>query len=250
MSVLLSPIGNGINFLTTTGQPLNAGQLYTYQAGSSTPLTTYSDNNGLYPNSNPIILGTDGRLPNELWLTQNYYYKFVLEDSNNNLIATYDNLYGILATSSGGGSTSVPSGVIMMWSGSIGSIPSGYYLCNGSNGTPDLRDRFIVGAGNLYSVAQTGGSADAIVVSHTHTANSVTSVTDPGHSHSIPLLQNINAYGSNSGAVTPATPGNVTTNTAFTGISATTNTTIAVAGNAGTGANNPLFYALCYIMKS
>jgi len=62
MAVNLSPIGNGINFLGTTGLPLASGQLFTYQAGSSTPLTTYQDNNGLIANSNPIILGTDGRL--------------------------------------------------------------------------------------------------------------------------------------------------------------------------------------------
>ena len=70
----------------------------------------------------------------------------------------------------------VPTGVIVMWSGSIASIPSGWYLCNGSNGTPDLRNRFVVGAGSTYAVDATGGSADAIVVSHTHTATST--VTD------------------------------------------------------------------------
>lgn len=51
-----------------------------------------------------------------------------------------------------------PSGGIIMWSGSIASIPSGWYLCNGSNGTPDLRDRFVVGAGSSYTVDSTGGS--------------------------------------------------------------------------------------------
>lgn len=70
----------------------------------------------------------------------------------------------------------VPSGGIIMWSGSIGSIPSGWYLCNGSNSTPDLRDRFIVGAGNSYGVGTTGG-ANSISLNashlpaHTHTMN-------------------------------------------------------------------------------
>ena len=73
----------------------------------------------------------------------------------------------------------VPSGMIMIWSGSVGSIPSGWVLCNGSNSTPDLRDKFIVGAGSTYAVGGTGGSANAVVVSHTHTAT----VTDPGHAH-------------------------------------------------------------------
>lgn len=53
----------------------------------------------------------------------------------------------------------IPSGVILMWSGSIASIPSGYFICDGTNGTPDLRDSFIVGAGSTYSVGGTGGSA-------------------------------------------------------------------------------------------
>ena len=77
----------------------------------------------------------------------------------------------------------IPSGVIVMWSGSVASVPSGWFLCDGANSTPDLRDRFIVGAGSTYAVNATGGSADAIVVSHTHTATSV--VTDPGHAHTI-----------------------------------------------------------------
>ena len=98
MAVLLSPIGNGFNFLTTTGLPLAGGNLFTYQAGSSTPLTTYADNQGAIPNANPIILGTDGRTPNEIWLTSGYGYKFILTDANNTLIATYDNLYGIAST--------------------------------------------------------------------------------------------------------------------------------------------------------
>jgi hypothetical protein len=49
-----------------------------------------------------------------------------------------------------------------MWSGSIGSIPTGYVICNGSNGTPDLRDRFVVGAGNTYAVGNTGGFTSAV----------------------------------------------------------------------------------------
>ena len=98
MSVLLSPIGNAFQFLTVTGLPLNGGYIYTYQAGSSTPLTTYSDVNGLIQNPNPIIFGVDGRPPTEIWLTNGYSYKFLLTDSRNNQIQTYDNLYGILQT--------------------------------------------------------------------------------------------------------------------------------------------------------
>jgi len=243
MSVNLSPIGNGISFLGTTGLPLNGGKLYTYQAGSSTPLATYTDVNGTIPNANPIILGTDGRLPAELWLTYGYNYKLVLQDSNSVTIATYDNIYGILGTIPAASST-LPSGMILLWSGAIGSIPSGYYLCDGTNGTPDLRNKFIVGAGNSYSVNQTGGSADAIVVSHTHTATST--VTDPGHFHTYngtqapPFSAGGNAaFSTSSGAAT---------STSTTGI--TVATTNASAGVSGTGANLPPYYALAYIMKA
>jgi hypothetical protein len=58
-----------------------------------------------------------------------------------------------------------------MWSGSIGSIPSGYVLCNGSNGTPDLRDRFVVGAGNSYSVGSNGGFTSSSTVTSSGTNN-------------------------------------------------------------------------------
>ena len=160
MAFLLSPIGNGFQFFTTTGLPLNGGYIYTYQAGSSTPLGTYTDSTGNIANTNPIQLGTDGRPPNEIWLNSGYSYKFVLQDSASVTIQTYDNLYGI--PSSVAAASAVPSGGIIAWSGSIGSIPTGYVICNGSNGTPDLRDRFIVGAGNTYSVGNTGGFTSAV----------------------------------------------------------------------------------------
>ena len=59
----------------------------------------------------------------------------------------------------GGGGGDIPSGVIVMWSGAANAIPNGWALCNGSNGTPDLRGRFVVGAGDTYSVGDTGGAA-------------------------------------------------------------------------------------------
>jgi len=84
--------------------------------------------------------------------------------------------------------SSLPVGLITMWSGSIASIPSGWALCNGSAGTPDLRDRFIVGAGSAYAVGATGG-ADTVTLnttqipSHTHTSSGTTSTADLSHTH-------------------------------------------------------------------
>lgn len=247
MAVNLSPIGNGFQFFDNNGAPLNAGKIYTYQAGSSTPLTTYTDNAGLVANTNPIILGTSGRPPNEIWLTDGFFYKFILKDSADVTIQTYDNLYGILGVIPAVAPSSVPTGCIILWSGSIGSIPAGFVLCNGLNSTPDLRDRFVVGAGSTYAVDGTGGSANAVVVSHTHTATSV--VTDPGHNHSFTsptsyLEAEVAGAGTNPlGPSTTSTTGTATT-------SITVATTNASTGVSATNANLPPYYALCYIMKT
>ena len=253
MAVNLSPIGNGFQFFSNDGLPLNGGKILTYQAGSTTPFPTYTDSSGLIANTNPIILGTSGRPPEEIWLEEGYYYKFVLTDSDDVVIQTYDNLYGIIGVAPTP-ATPTPSGVIVLWSGSIGSIPAGWYLCNGNNGTPDLRNRFIVGAGSTYAVDATGGSTDAIVVSHTHTASSV--VTDPGHDHDmkVPTSYGLAGFsGALAGAAGSQNPqgnvaGSIVMTSETTGI--TVATTITSAGNSGTNANLPPYYALCYIMKA
>lgn len=86
----------------------------------------------------------------------------------------------------------IPAGVILLWAGSIASIPTGWYLCNGANGTPDLRDRFVVGAGTTYAVGATGGSATTTLIeanlpSHTHSisASGTTASANLDHTHSL-----------------------------------------------------------------
>ena len=138
----------------------------------------------------------------------------------------------------------IPSGVIVLWSGSVASIPAGWFLCDGTNSTPDLRDRFVVGAGSTYSPAATGGSADAVVVSHTHTATSA--VTDPGHRHTYSAPSGTDDGGF-SGSVVDSIV-SAQTGIATTGI--TVATTVNSTGTSATNANLPPYYALAYIMKS
>ena len=96
MAVNLSPIwGAGAQLLDNSGNVLSGGKIYTYAAGTTTPATTYTSSNGITANSNPIILNSAGRVPYEIWMTDGIAYKFVLKDSNDTLIATYDNLTGI-----------------------------------------------------------------------------------------------------------------------------------------------------------
>lgn len=140
--------------------------------------------------------------------------------------------------------SALPSGVILLWSGAVINIPSGWVLCDGSNGTPDLRGRFVVGAGGAYSPGATGGSANAVVVAHTHTATSV--VTDPGHAHSYNAPSGTDDGGFSGSVVDNIVPSTTGSNT--TGISVAT--TVLSSGVSGTNANLPPYYALAYIMKS
>ena len=79
---------------------------------------------------------------------------------------------------------SFPTGGIILWSGAANAIPTGWVLCDGQNSTPDLRNRFVVGAGDSYAVDATGGSADATLVSHTHGSGNLGTGNAGSHSHS------------------------------------------------------------------
>jgi hypothetical protein len=95
MSVFLSSFaGAGWQFFSNSGQPLSGGMIYTYSAGTTSPLATYTSIAGNIANTNPIVLDSYGRVPSEVWLSVGYSYKFVLQDSSANQIGTYDNISG------------------------------------------------------------------------------------------------------------------------------------------------------------
>jgi microcystin-dependent protein len=122
----------------------------------------------------------------------------------------------------------VPKGAIIMWSGTLASIPSGWQLCDGTNGTPNLQDRFIVGAGSNYTVGATGGEA-----MHTLTAAQL-----PPHTHKV--YQSSIQAGSNYMPKTDSTG----SSTPFL-----THDTDSGPGTSTPFENRPPYYALAYIMK-
>lgn len=150
----------------------------------------------------------------------------------------------------------IPSGVILMWSGSIASIPAGWYLCNGSNGTPNLMDRMVIGAGSAYAVSATGGNKDATLVSHSHTFSGTTSTASlVGHAYTCGGDSPLGSGGIMSNTSTSSRPGgdNASGLQQRTSIDATHNHTVSgtteVSGSSGTNANLPPYYSLAYIMK-
>jgi hypothetical protein len=96
---LSSLAGAGWQFFDNNGVPLVGGKLYTYAAGTSTPTTTYTSSAGSAANTNPVVLDAAGRTTSEIWLVANNRYKFVLETSTNVQIWSFDNIPGVLETS-------------------------------------------------------------------------------------------------------------------------------------------------------
>ncbi len=135
-------------------------------------------------------------------------------------------------------SAGIPSGGIIMWSGAVADIDPGWALCNGQNGTPDLRDKFIVGAGGAYAPGATGGAASA-TVAVTVGATTLSTSQMPSHSHSA-------GCASSPSRGWTASDGNLqqgSTGSAGGGGSHTH------SGSSGSVSILPPHYALCYIMK-
>lgn len=163
----------------------------------------------------------------------------------------------------------IPVGGIILWSGSAATIPARWALCDGLNGTPDLRGRFVVGANNStgdttypgLSVGATGGNANAIVVSHSHDA---TTAARGSHIHGLRDGQggdqtntitrdggNLSGQDAQSNADTLGRVNGFFTSTEImrTAGEHTHPITVESEGSSGTNANLPPYYALAYIMR-
>ena len=145
------------------------------------------------------------------------------------------------------------TGMIMMFQGAA--APSGWAFCDGQNGTPDLRDRFIVGSGSTYSLNATGGSADATLVSHSHTTNSTIEESSTNTKLLTGTFKNDPHNGntasgifseSNAGHNEDSSQGN---NGKVISIDATHRHTTDSQGSSATNANLPPYYALAFIIK-
>lgn len=109
------------------------------------------------------------------------------------------------------------SGLIIIWSGAIVDIPAGWVICDGNNQTPDLRDRFVLGAGDTFDPDDTGGN-----INHNHT------FTGDGHTHELTIADDLTA-GTDLGKVSQST---------------------AVTGTTDNADGRPPYYALAYVMKT
>ena len=131
------------------------------------------------------------------------------------------------------GIVAIPSGGIILWSGAANAIPTGFVLCNGSNSTPDLRGRFVVGyhdSNGDYDVNDTGG-AETVTLSVAQMPNHKHVTTFDGHKYF---------------------PGDGSTSISYGGAGGYPATTFSMDNTGGGGAheNRPPYYALCYIMKT
>lgn len=211
----------------------------------------------------------------------------------NDYITYTNNLVAAAATATANAATAalnafkllLPFGTIVIWAGNTTNIPAGWHLCDGTAGTPDFRDRFIVGAGLSYGVGAAGGVAvyslsGAQLPFHTHGVNDPThahGVSDPWHGHGVGDPGHAHGPGGGgsfwadrsgagdinlniTGGGTDAYLSGVTTNNASNiGIAANptnigifgafTGITIQAAGASAAIENRPPFYAWCYIMK-
>jgi hypothetical protein len=160
----------------------------------------------------------------------------------------------------------IPIGGIIMWSGTIGNIPSNYSLCNGNNGTPDLRNKFVVGATSDGSdttypglqTGATGGDKDAILVSHSHTTNTIIEHQNVGNAaKGLTGGFSIDAFINGSGIFE-----NTGNNNKFIDQTNNANHTNQISfdarhrhgtdtqGESATNKNLPPYYALAYIMRT
>lgn len=151
--------------------------------------------------------------------------------------------YGINASAAAGAEIEI--GLIAEYFGTIATIPSGWQLCDGTNGTPNLLDKMIIGAGDTYSIGDTGGSADSVLIEHTHTG---TTNAAGSHSHSITMYGGAGGTGTGANGLWGRYFGTTMSHSTATGGAHTHSLTVSSAGVSNTNTNLPPYYGLIPVM--
>lgn len=143
-----------------------------------------------------------------------------------NTLSAFSNIVKRAIAEGSGGAGGVPVGAIVIWSGTAGNIPTGWALCDGQDGRPDLRDKFVLGAGTAHSVGSTGGSEEV----------KLTVAQMPAHGHNYTTVLTSSSTNAGSGS-----------NKTY--IDRTTTNRTETSGQSAPHPNMPPYYALCYIIK-
>ena len=226
--------------------------------GSGTQKDVLSNSNLTYNTSTQVISGKISSLSNhdtgDLSEGSNLYHttaraRAAISASGD---LSYNNSTGVMSFSA---PSAFVSGMIILWSGNTGNIPTGFVLCDGNNSTPDLRNRFVVGAGDVYNPGNTGGSdsvtlATANLPSHTHSFSATTGSDSHSHTYVGALWPSSGPEQNQSGGPEDRTNFNYQRTTASDSHSHSVSGTTGGTGSGSAIENRPRYYALCYIMKT
>jgi hypothetical protein len=204
--------GAGWQFFDNNGTILSGGKLYTYSAGSTSPLTTYTSSSAATLNPNPIILDSAGRVPAEVWVNSSSIAKFVLKDSTDVLIGTWDNIPSLVSSLN---LTGTNNGVVYF--NSVGTFTSG------SNLTFDGANLGVSGAATIGSNLTVAGPS---ALTGNVTAGGTLSVTG-----GTTLNGTLTTYGNTTLSGTLSVTGNVIGTTNVTGTLTTSGTTTLATGS-------------------
>lgn len=258
-------LSDGNGYAVTDGNYIVTFRLYdSFTGGSALWTESWSDSTSRVPVVNGrfrILLGSHEPLTSSFFQNNPNTFLGVTVGSDSEMVPRQRIASVPYALSSPG--SGVPSGVITMWSGAISNIPEGWAICDGSNGTPDLRNRFVVGAGGTYAVEQRGGSTTKNInhthstPSHTHTVSNHTHTIN--HQHYVTRVNNGTSWSeSGHGLAAGGDFAGITMNgsqsPATSGAAGSGTTGSAGSGTTGTGGSTnqdimPPYYALAFIMK-